>query len=133
MTTYLQRALPIAVYLMVVQDPLSKLITIGPRSALVARVFVSENVLTRRELVLARKVGGHELEVLVGQSSASDWDGDARIAKYSKVETVEVYLPAHATARFTQLADDLNLSCLATVLGCNGPDDILPFLKEKLR
>lgn len=120
-------------YFMIVEDPLSRLIRIGPRTAFVARVFVSENVLTGRELILGRIRGGHELEVVVRQSSNADWDGDARIAKYSKVETVEVNLPAHDSARFTQLADGLNRSCLATVLGCNGPDDILSFLKEKLR
>lgn len=118
---------------MIIENPLSKVIRIGPRAAFVARVSVSENVLSGRVLILARMRGGQELGVRVGQFSKSDWDGDARIARYSKVETVEVRLPAHASARFAQLADNLNLSCLAIVLGCKEPADILPFLKEKLR
>jgi hypothetical protein len=98
-----------------------------------ARIIVSENAVARRELMLERVRDGQVLVVVVGQSSELDWDGEPRIAQYSKVETVEVRLPAHDSRRFTQLAHTLNLSCLATVLGCKGPDDILPVLKEKLR
>ncbi len=120
-------------YQMIVENPLSRLIRIGPRTAFIAQVNVYDNVLKGRELIVARMRGGRELDVLVGQFSESDWDGDARIARYSKIAAIEVHLPAHASARFEQLAQNLKLSCVATALGCNEAADILPFLKEKAR
>lgn len=120
-------------YYIFVENPFSRAFRIGPRATFVARVSVSENVLSGRELIFAGMREGRELDVCLIQSSNSDWNGDARIARYSKVETVEVRLPAHASARFAQLADSFNLSCLAIILGCKGPADILPFLKDKLR
>jgi hypothetical protein len=120
-------------YVMYVENPLSKAIRVGPRTTLVARLSINENVLNARVLILARIRGGRELDVRLEQFSQSDWVGDARMARYSKVDTVVVRVPAHDSMRFLELAGNLNLSCLVKALGCKQPAEILPFLTGKTK
>jgi hypothetical protein len=120
-------------YVMHVENPLSKIIKVGPRTAFVVRVSVYEHVLKSRELILARLREGRELDVSLGQFSESDWEGEERVARYSKVQTVEVRVPAHASMRFVELADNLNLRCLVKALGCKEAAEMLPFLKGRIK
>lgn len=118
-------------YRMYVENPLSRAVQIVPRSMFLAQVRVNGNLLKGRRLVVAHMWAHRERDVVVEQSSEADWEGDARIARYSKVETIEVRVPAHAPARFAQLAESLDLVCFINIFGCDEPSKVLPFLKQK--
>jgi hypothetical protein len=118
-------------YVLYVENPISKLIPIFPRTALFATVRIFDNTLRERSLSIAETKGQHYREAFVKQSADSHFKEDTRIITESMVPRKGVAVRADNSAHFIELANGLRLACLVFPGACAAPDDMLPYLKSR--
>ncbi len=118
-------------YVLYVENPISKLIPIFPRTALFATVRIFDNTLRERSLSIAETKGQHYSEAFVKQSADSHFKEDTRIITESMVPRKGVAVRTDNSARFIELANGLRLACLVFPGACAAPDDMLPYLKSR--
>src|SRR5260370_12449054 len=119
-------------YVLYVENPISKLIPILPRTGLFATVRISENTLRERSLSIAETRGQRYREAFVQQSTDSHFKEDTRIIMESMLSRKGAAVRIENSARFIELANGLRLSCLVFPGLCSEPDDMLPFLRNKV-
>jgi hypothetical protein len=119
-------------YVLYVENPISKLIPVFPRTGLFATVRISENTLRARSLSIAEAKGQRSREAFVQQSADSHFKEDTRIITESKMPRKGAAVPFENSARFVELANELRLGCLVVPGLCPEPDDMLPFLRKKV-
>jgi hypothetical protein len=117
-------------YVLYVENPISKLIPIFPRTALVATVRVFDNTLRERSLSIAETNGQNYSEAFVKQSADSHFKEETRIITESMVPRKGVAVRTDNSQYFIELANGLRLACLVFPSVCAGPDDMLPYLKN---
>jgi hypothetical protein len=118
-------------YVLYVENPVSKVIPIVPRTGLFATVRISQNTLRARSLSIAETKGQHCREAFVQQSADSHFKEDTRIITESMMPRKGVAVPFENSARFVDLANQLSLNCLVFPGVCSAPEDMLPFLKDR--
>jgi hypothetical protein len=118
-------------YVLYVENPISKLIPIFPRTAVFATVRILDNTLRERSLSIAQTKGQHYSEAFVKQSADSHFKEDARIITESMVPRKGVAVGMDKSAHFIELANGLKLTCLVFPGACVAPEDMLPYLKNR--
>jgi len=118
-------------HVLYVENPISKLIPIFPRTGFFATVRISGNTLRARSLGIVEAKGQRYREAFVQQSADSHFQEDIRIITESKVPRKGAAVPFENSARFVGLANELRLGCLVFPGVCSEPDDMLPFLRDK--
>ncbi len=119
-------------YVLYVENPISKLIPVFPRTGLFATVRISENTLRARSLSIAEAKGQRSREAFVQQSADSHFKEDTRIITESKMPRKGAAVSFENSARFVELANELRLGCLVVPGLCPEPDDMLPLLRKKV-
>jgi len=118
-------------HVLYVENPISKLIPIFPRTGFFATVRISGNTLRARSLGIVEAKGQRYREAFVQQSAVPHFQEDIRIITESKVPRKGAAVPFENSARFVGLANELRLGCLVFPGVCSEPDDMLTFLRDK--
>jgi len=120
-------------YLLYVENPISRVISIFPRAGLFATVRISQNTLRARAVGMAVAKGPRYREAFVQQSADSHFKEDTRIIEESKMPRKGAAVAFENTVRFVELASEMRLRCLVFPGVCSEADDMLPFLRGRKR
>ena len=118
-------------HVLVVENPIMRVIPIFPRTGFFATVLISNNVLTYRSLGIAQARGQRYREAFVHQASNAHFKEDTRIITESKMPRKGASVPFENTPRFVELANEFRLACLVFPVIWSEPEDMLPYLKGK--
>jgi hypothetical protein len=118
-------------YVLLVENPISRVIPIFPRTGLFATVQISANTIRARSIAIAVARGQRYREAFVQQSTDSHFKEDPRIITESKMPRKGAAIPFENSPRFVRLANELRLGCLVFPGVCSEPDDMLPFLSGR--
>jgi len=118
-------------YLLYVENPILRVIPIFPRTAFFATVRISGNALEDRSVGIEQGRGQHYREAFVHQGANSHFKEDTRIIDEMPRKGASVSF--ENSARFVQLAREMQLACLVLPGIWSELDDMLPYLKGKRR
>ena len=118
-------------YILYVENPISRVISILPRAGLFATVRISQNTLRARAVGMEVAIGQRSREAFVQQSADSHFKEDTRIIEESKMPRKGAAVAFENTARFVELANEMRLRCLVFPGVCSEADDMLPFLRGR--
>jgi hypothetical protein len=120
-------------YVLYIENPISSVFPIFPRTGFFATLVISDNTLRGRSLGIAGAKGQRYREASAQQSADSHFKEDTRIIIESKMPRKSAAIPFENSERFVELANELRLRCLVFPGVCSEQDEMLPFLRNKAR